>query len=60
MKIIFENQEYQIEQGVTIKEAFDKQINTYEIIAARYNNWIASLNQPIMEDGKISLIKRQE
>ncbi len=60
MKIIFENQEYQIEQGMTIKEAFDKQINTNEIIAARYNNWIASLNQPIMEDGKISLIRRQE
>lgn len=60
MKIVFENQEYQIEKGTTIKEAFDKQINTNEIIAARYNNWIASLNQPIMEDGKISLIRRQE
>lgn len=60
MKIIFENQEYQIEQGMTIKEAFDKKINTNEIIAARYNNWIASLNQPIIEDGQISFIKRQE
>lgn len=60
MKIIFENQEYQIEQGTTIQEAFDKQIDTNEIIAARYNNWIASLNQPIIEDGKISFIKRQE
>ena len=60
MKIIFENQEYQIEQGVTIKEAFDKQIDANEIIAARYNNWIASLNQPIIEEGQISFIKRQE
>lgn len=43
MKIIFENQEYEIKENTTIKEAFGEKLEE-DIIAARYNNSIASLN----------------
>lgn len=60
MKIILENQEYQIESNQTIKEVFGEQINTEEIIAARYNNFIASLNHTIKKEGTIQWIKKTE
>lgn len=60
MKIIFENEEYEIPENKTIKEAFQDKINSEDIIAARYNNFIASLNHPIKKDGTICFIKRTE
>ncbi len=60
MKIIFENQEYEIPENKTIKEAFGDKIKADDIIAARYNNIIASLNHPIRKNGQISLISRTE
>lgn len=60
MKIILENQEYQIEPNQTIKQAFGDKINSEEIIAARYNNFIASLNHTIKREGTISWIKKTE
>ncbi len=60
MKIIFENQEYEIPENKTIKEAFGHKIKADDIIAARYNNIIASLNHPIRKNGQISLISRTE
>lgn len=60
MKIIFENQEYEIPENKTIKEAFGDKIKVDDIIAARYNNIIASLNHPIQKNGQISLISRTE
>ena len=60
MKIIFDNKEYDIEENKTIKEAFQDKIFSDDIIAARYNNSIASLNHPIRKDGQISFISRKE
>ena len=60
MKIIFENEEYEIKEGTTIKEAFADQITSDEIIAAKYNNVIASLAHPMREDGEVSFIRRTE
>ena len=60
MIINFDNVEYDIEKGKTIKEAFGDKILTDDIIAARYNNIIASLNHQINKDGKISFINRKE
>ncbi len=59
MKIIFENQEYEIKENTTIKEAFDAKLEE-DIIAARYNNSIASLNHKINKNGKIEWISRKE
>lgn len=60
MKIIFENTEYEVEKGLTIKEAFQNKVNFDDIIAARYNNFVASLHHPIDRDGKITFIGRKE
>lgn len=60
MKILFENEEYMVEEGKTIQEAFGNKITSEDVIAARYNHSIASLHQPIFEDGEISFITRQE
>ncbi len=60
MKITFEETLYDIPENTTIKQAFADKINTEDMIAARYNNFIASLNHTIKRDGTISLIKRTE
>ena len=60
MRIIFNHQEYEIPKNQSIQEAFGDQINSDDIIAARYNNSIASLHHPIRKDGEISLIRRKE
>ena len=60
MKIKLNNDEYIFPQNITIKEAFDKQINSNDVIAAKYNNLIVSLNEKITQDGKIELVTRQE
>jgi len=60
MKIIFENNEYEINEKISIKEAFGNKINSEDIIAARYNNYIASLNHVIDKDGSINFISRKE
>lgn len=60
MKIIFDHKEYEIEENKTIKEAFGSKMDSDDIIAARYNNQIASLNHPIRKDGNISFISRKE
>lgn len=60
MKITFENENFNIEEGKTIKEAFGDKILSDDVIAARYNNAVASLNQPIHKDGNIKFITRQE
>lgn len=60
MKITFNNIEYNIEENKTIKEAFGDKMISEDIIAARYNNLIASLNHPIKKDGHISFITREE
>jgi len=58
MKIIYEGQEYEINERIPIKEAFNEKISEIDdnIIAARYNNEVASLNHEINKDGIISFI----
>ena len=61
MKIKYNGEDYYFEDKITIREAFKEQIkNSGEIIAARYNNEIASLKQIIDKDGEISFIDRQD
>lgn len=60
MKITFENQIYEVEPNQTIKEVLGDKIDRENVIAVRYNNFIASLNHPIKRDGTIVPIKRTE
>ncbi len=63
MRITYDNKDFNIESGMTIKEAFKEQINNNEIkdiIAARLNNTIESLNLPILKDGEIEFINRTD
>lgn len=62
MKITYENQEIYVEAGTPIKEALKEQIeksNIKDIIAVRLNNSIESLNAPILEDGALEFINRE-
>jgi len=61
VRITYDNKEFNIESGITIKEAFKEQIENNDIkdiIAARLNNTIESLNMPILKDGEIEFINR--
>lgn len=61
MKIKYNGEDYYFEDKISIGEAFKEQIaNLGDIIAARYNNEIASLKQIIDKDGEISFIDRQD
>lgn len=63
MKITYENEVYEVENGTTVGEAFKEQIEKSEIkeiIAARLNNTIVSLKTPITEDGEIEFFNRQD
>ena len=63
MNIKFENQELNIENGLKIREGLKEQIEKSEkkdIIAAIYNNEVASLNHIIKKDGEIRFINRYD
>lgn len=65
MKITYENKDYEVQEGLTIREALKEQIEKSEvqdIIAARLNNTIESLNLPLTKDhsGEIEFITRNE
>lgn len=63
MRITYENKEYEVQKGITIGEAFKEQIENSkikDIIAARLNNTIESLNLPIKDDGEIEFINRSD
>lgn len=63
MRITYENKEYEVQKGITIREAFKEQIENSkikDIIAARLNNTIESLNLPIKDDGEIEFINRSD
>lgn len=57
MKLICENKEYDVKEGIALREAL-ADVMPKDAIAARYNNEIASLNQPINKDGTIEFINR--
>ncbi len=58
MKIIYKDNEYNFEKNITIKEAFQNEIETSEIpiIGAKFNNEYERLDFALKEDGKVSLI----
>lgn len=63
MKITYENEILEVVEGTTIEEALKEQIeksSLKDIIAARFNNTIESLNLPIKKDGHIELINRAD
>lgn len=63
MKITYDNKNFNINEGVTIKEALEEEIKNSklkDIIAARFNNTIESLNLPIRKDGEIEFINRED
>ena len=63
MKIVYKGQEIEVEAGTTIREALKTQIENGDIkdvIAARFNNSIESLNLPIYKDGEIELFDRTD
>lgn len=63
MRITYENEILEVEEGTTIKEALKEQIeksSMKDIIAVRFNNSIESLNLPIKKDGNIEFINRSD
>ena len=61
MKITCENEVLEVAEGMAIKDALKEQMdksNIKDIIAAIYNNKIASLNHQINKDGTIEFINR--
>ncbi len=57
MKLIYDDKEYKVEEGIALKDAL-KDVMPKDAIAARYNNEIASLNQPVNKNGTIEFINR--
>ena len=58
MRITCENKVYEVQEGLTIREALKEQIensDVKDIIAARLNNTIESLNLPIKMMEKLNL-----
>lgn len=63
MRITYEDEILEVKEGTTIKEALKSQIeksSIKDIIAARFNNTIESLNLPIKKDGNIEFINRAD
>lgn len=61
MKIRYNGEDYYFNDKISIQDAFSEQIqNSGEIIAARYNNEVASLKQVMDKDGEVSFINRQD
>lgn len=63
MRITYKNEVIEVEEGTSIKEALKEQIARSpmkDIIAARFNNSIESLNLPIKKDGNIEFINRAD
>ena len=57
MEIICNDKYFNVEEGIALQDAL-KEVMPKNAIAARYNNEIASLNQPINKEGKVEFIDR--
>ena len=63
MKINYNGNEYNVENNPEIREFFKEEIKKSElknIIAARYNNEVASLKHRLHKDGTIEFINMQD
>ena len=62
MKITCNGKDYEVEEGLEIRQAFAEEIQNCgikNVIAARYNNEVASLKHKIKKDGTIEFINYQ-
>jgi len=59
MKITYNNEAYNIQEGTVILDVFAEKIQETEAIAAIYNNLVVSLKHPMDKDGTISFITRE-
>ena len=62
MRLTYENEIIDVEVGMPLKDALKSQMERSgieEIIAARFNNSIASLNEPVSKDGSVEFISRK-
>ena len=57
MRIICDDKAFEINEGIALRDGL-QEVMPENAIAARYNNEIASLNQPINRDGKVEFIDR--
>ena len=57
MRIICNDKAFDIKEGVSLRDGL-ADVMPEKAIAARYNNEIASLNQPIHQEGKVEFIDR--
>lgn len=57
MKIICNDKAFDVKEGIALRDAL-AEVMPKNAIAARYNNELASLNQPINREGKIQFIDR--
>ncbi len=57
MKIICNDRDFDVKEGIALRDALSEVI-PQDAIAARYNNEIASLNQPVNKEGKVKFINR--
>jgi uridine kinase len=61
MQVVYEGEERTINEPCTIREAFQDKINelgSQNIIAARFNNQVESLDYQIVKDGKVELLDK--
>jgi len=57
MNIICNDRAFEIPEGVSLRDGL-QEVMPKNAIAARYNNELASLNQPVNRDGKVEFIDR--
>ncbi len=57
MKIICNGKTFDVDEGVALKDGL-KEVIPENSIAAKYNNELASLNQPVNKDGVVEFIDR--
>ncbi|MBR1539763.1 MAG: nucleoside kinase [Clostridia bacterium] len=57
MRIVCNDKAFEVAEGVALRDAL-QEVMPENAIAARYNNEIASLNQPMNHEGKVEFIDR--
>lgn len=57
MKLICNDKSFDVKEGIALRDALSE-VMPKDAIAARYNNEIASLNQPVNKDGKVEFFNR--
>ena len=58
MRVVYKSEEFDIQKGTSIKEAFKQQIqeSEFQVIGAKFNNEYKRLDYILNEEGTISLV----